>query len=288
LRPNRVRTTPARYSSASLASRLSSAYSPRALRSTGMTRKPCGPSRRHAQNALRPGFVFQPPDHAGFIRGAALFQPRQQPRTRPQRIAVFGRDHIDQRRCIVRVPVERPRQQFAVAIHAGDFQHRDFRQFALFGEAAFWLPAMTPSASSSFSRRLSRMRSEPLRPLRCARSRLVAPGLAASRASNRSLSSLGAFVFVLRANYSPATGSGFFLGAAFLAGTAFFLAAGFFSGFSGLAFAFGAGALPWALCASFSCRRPWRCARRSAPAPVPGSRPADRWLREWWHWCRRR
>ena len=31
---------------------------------------------------------------------------------------------------------ERPGQQFAVGVGAGDFQHRDFRQFARLGQAA--------------------------------------------------------------------------------------------------------------------------------------------------------
>ena len=124
-------------------------------------------------------------------------------------------------------------------------------------------PAIAPSVSSSFSSFLSRMRSEPFSPVNRARSRLVAPGFSVSRASRRALSSLGACAG-LRANYSPATGSGFFLAAAFLPGTAF--AAGFFSAFS----RFLSLGLRRRLLLFLPCRfRPWRRVPRSGFVPVP-------------------
>src|SRR6185503_544863 len=91
---------------------------------------------------------------------------------------------------------------------------------------------MAPSASNSRSRRLRTMRSEPLRPVSRARSRLVAPGFSARIVRRRALSSGGAMV---RAIYSPATGSGFFLALVadfFFADTAF---ASFLGAFLGAA-----------------------------------------------------
>ena len=169
---------------------------------------------------------------------------------------------MDGGRLFVGVPVDGTGQQFAIGIRAGDFHHRHLRQFAAFGEARLDGPAMAPSASSSFSRRLSRMRSEPLRPLSRARSRLVAPGFSASRASRRALSSLGASRFALGQLFARHRFR-FFLrrGASFL--VRLFLLR-LFPACPALPWL---RVLAWARLSSFSsCRRPWRRVRRSAPA----------------------
>ena len=103
----------------------------RAFLSTGTSAPAVG--WRFAQHADQTGLAvsrFQPADDAGFIGFAMLFQPRQQPVARSRRAAVLGRHHIDGRRGFVAVPGQRPGQDFAVVIAAGDFDDADFGQFA--------------------------------------------------------------------------------------------------------------------------------------------------------------
>ena len=66
------------------ASRLSSAYSPRALRSIGHDAEAVRCLAQHAEHAFGP-LALQPPDDPGFVAFAAPFQPRQNARAGAQR-----------------------------------------------------------------------------------------------------------------------------------------------------------------------------------------------------------
>ena len=144
-----------------------------------------------AQHLVRAG--AEPLDDARFV---AVFGLRAAARARARRVrapARFASRPGSTKICggsSFDVPALRAREQFAVGILAGDFQHGDFGQGAGLDIAALAVAALTaPSLSSSFRMRFSAMRSAPLTPSLRAMSRLVACGLSASASSTRALSS---------------------------------------------------------------------------------------------------